>query len=52
MVGFSFRTYEILPLDYVRYGSSTANSQLKTKLIGGNEYAENGNIINPELGNA
>ena len=38
------------PLDYVRYGSSTANSQLKTKLIGGNMYAENGNILNSELG--
>ena len=37
------------PLDYIRYGSSSANSQLKTKLIGGNEYAENGNIINSEL---
>lgn len=37
------------PIDYVRYGSSTANSQLKTKLIGGNLYAENGNIINSEL---
>lgn len=37
------------PVDYVRYGSSTANSQLKTKLIGGNLYAENGNIINSEL---
>jgi len=35
--------------DYVSYGSSTANSQLKTKLIGKNEYAENGNIINSEL---
>lgn len=33
----------------IRYGSSTANSQLKTKLIGGNEYAENGDIINNEL---
>jgi hypothetical protein len=29
----------------VRYGSSTANSQMKTQLIGGNEYAENGDII-------
>lgn len=38
------------PTDYVRYGSSTANSQLKTRLIGGNLYAENGNIINSELG--
>lgn len=35
--------------DYVRYGSSTANSQLKTKLNGKNEYSENGNIINSEL---
>lgn len=37
------------PTEKVRYGSSTANSQLKTKLIGGNEYAENDNIINAEL---
>lgn len=37
------------PTDYVRYGSSTANSALKTKIIGGIEYAENGNIINSEL---
>lgn len=37
------------PTDYVRYGSSTANSVLKTKIIGGIEYAENGNIINSEL---
>ncbi|WP_445453086.1 hypothetical protein [Flavobacterium sp. 25HG05S-40] len=36
--------------DYIRFGSSSANSQLKTKLIGGNEYAENGNIIVTELG--
>jgi len=35
--------------DYIRYGSSTANSQLKTKLIGKNEYSENGSIINSEL---
>jgi len=35
--------------DYVRYGSSTANSQLKTKFIGKPEYSENGNIINSEL---
>lgn len=35
--------------DYVRYGSSTANSQLKTKLTGKPEFAENGNIINSEL---
>lgn len=38
--------------DYVRYGSSTANSQLKTKLTGKNEYSENGNIINSELSTA
>lgn len=38
--------------DFVRYGSSTANSQLKTKLRGKNEYAENGNIINSELATA
>jgi len=38
--------------DYVRYGSSTANSGLTTKLIGGNEYAENGNILNGELNRA
>jgi len=51
------------PADYLRYGSSTANSALRTKLrtdleyaanpsntLGtGNEYAENGNIINSEL---
>jgi hypothetical protein len=41
-----FKTYMS---DYVRYGSSTANSNLKTKLIGGNEYAENQDIINSEL---
>lgn len=35
--------------DYVRYTSSSANSSLSTKLIGGNEYAENGYIINAEL---
>lgn len=37
------------PSDYIRYGSSSANSQLKTKFIGANEYAENGNIVNSEL---
>ncbi|MFV8269717.1 hypothetical protein ACNQGP_07235 [Flavobacterium sp. GT2N3] len=35
--------------DYVSYGSSVASSQLKTKLTGQNEYAENGNIVNSEL---
>lgn len=38
--------------DYVRYGSSVANSQLKTKLIGKPKYAENGNIVNSELSRA
>ena len=51
------------PIDYLRYGSSKANSRLKTKLridipyasnqsntVGnGVEYSENGNIINSEL---
>mgnify|MGYP001599966808 CR=1 FL=1 len=33
----------------IRYGSSTANSQMKTQLKGSFEYAENGDIINAEL---
>lgn len=37
------------PTDYIRYASSSANSQLKTKFIGKNEYIENGNILNSEL---
>jgi hypothetical protein len=37
------------PSDYVRYGSSIANSNLKTQLIGGVEYAENGTIQNQAL---
>jgi hypothetical protein len=40
------------PLDYVRFSSSKANSNLKTRLIGGNEYQENGKILNSELGRA
>lgn len=44
--GGGFKKYAT---DYVRYGSSVANSQLKTKLIGKNEYAENGNCVNSEL---
>ncbi|MHB1108288.1 MAG: hypothetical protein ACYCZ2_18180 [Lutibacter sp.] len=40
------------PTDYVRYGSSTGNSNLKTKLKGKPEYAENGNIQNILLGRA
>ena len=35
--------------DYIRFGSSEGNSKLKTKLTGGNEYAENGDIIISEL---
>jgi hypothetical protein len=40
------------PSDYVRYGSSIANSNLSTQLIGGVEYAENGNIQNQALESA
>jgi hypothetical protein len=40
------------PLDYVRFSSSQANSNLKTRLIGGNAYKENDKIINSELGRA
>ena len=35
--------------DFVSYSSSTANSKLKTKLIGKPEYAENGIVQNSEL---
>lgn len=35
--------------DYISYSSSTANSSLTTKLIGGSEYSENGKIVNSEL---
>jgi len=35
--------------EYISYASSTGNSKLKTKLIAGNEYAENGKIRNNEL---
>jgi len=40
------------PSEFIRYASSTANSKLKTKLIGSFEYAENGNIVNSELDRA
>lgn len=40
------------PESYVRYGSSVANSNLKTQLIGGVEYAENGIIQNKALTSA
>jgi len=33
----------------LKFGSSTANRQLKTQLIGRLEYAENGDIMNSEL---
>jgi len=35
--------------DFVSYSSSTANSKLKTQLIGKPEYAENGIVQNSEL---
>lgn len=35
--------------DFVSYSSSTANSKLKTQLIGRPEYAENGVVQNSEL---
>lgn len=41
--------FKFYPSDYVRYASSGANSRLKTQLIGGLEYAEDGNIMNSEL---
>lgn len=34
---------------YISYASSSGNSKLKTKTIGGNEYSEDGKIINSEL---
>jgi hypothetical protein len=40
LLASSFLKY---PFDYIRYGSSTANSNLTTKLIGGVEVSENGN---------
>ena len=39
LLASSFLKY---PLDFIRYGSSTANSNLTTKLIGGVEVSENG----------
>jgi hypothetical protein len=38
------------PYELVRYGSSTANSNLRTKLIGRPAYKENEDVINNELG--
>jgi hypothetical protein len=40
------------PLDYIRFSSSQANSNLTTRLIGGNAYQENGKILNSELARA
>lgn len=34
---------------YTKYTSSEGNSSLKTKLDGGNEYAENGDIVNTDF---
>ena len=45
-VAASFIAY---PNDYLRYGSSTANSKLKTQLIGENEFSENEDILNSAL---
>lgn len=35
--------------EYIRFGSSEGNSNLKTQILGNNEYAENGDIICSEL---
>lgn len=35
--------------EFINYTSSNGNSKLKTKLIGGNEYSEDGSIIISEL---
>ncbi len=40
------------PSDLIRYGSSNANSKLKTKLLSGQEVSENSDIVNSELGRA
>lgn len=40
------------PNDYLRYGSSNANSNLKTKLIGGAEVVDNEDILNSTLDKA
>lgn len=39
------------PMDFVRYGSSLANSKLVTRLKGGEEIAEDGDIQNIKFGN-
>ncbi|MBV1889237.1 MAG: hypothetical protein KUG67_03225, partial [Proteobacteria bacterium] len=45
-IAASFITYAS---DFLRYASSTANSALKTKFIGGDEYAENGDVENSKF---
>lgn len=40
---------KLYPTDYLKYGSSTSNSHLKMKPIGGIERYEDGDIINSEL---
>jgi len=37
------------PSKFIKYGSSTGNSSVSMKQIGGKEYAENGNIRNSDL---
>ena len=37
---------------FIRFASSNGNSELSTQLIGGNEYAENGDIVVNELEDA
>lgn len=39
------------PLDFIKFGSSVANSSLVTKLTGGVEIQENGSLQNNSLGN-
>jgi len=41
--------FDKYPSDFVSYASSSANSKMKTQLIGEPEYAENGIIQNSEL---
>lgn len=41
------------PLNFIRYGSSEANSKLKTQLIGEEEYSENeAEVLNTDFGRA
>ncbi len=40
------------PIDYIKHGSSTANTKLKTKFSGQPQYQESDDIVNTELGKA